>query len=378
MKFLREIHIEDNHRGISSLRNLLREKLIYFEGMTFLSDLTVKNCELCAKKNKAIFKREPCGQIVTSYPKQRYIMDITELPEEFNDKNKLYLFNIIDHFSKFGMSHIIQDKRAETIVEKLKISFESYGFPDEIGSDKESEFKNTLVENFLVKHNIKFIHGNPYNPHSQGVVERFHQTLKDLLFSYYFNETNKLNLKDSLNIVLLKYNNYKHNATLMNPNEIFFSYSNELFDTVLHNIKKSFKNVGIDFNNFKEKEKILLNPKFLFKKKYNNKKPGTLIFNKIKHKKIYLKIVSTVVKKSGSNYLIEINKDYPNYELKSGDQYYVNYKLIKKCSLESWKKILNEKVVSKKKLDLDEIIDNNDIIEDNEENFINLNQNEFN
>ena len=52
------------------------------------------------------------------------------------------------------------------------------------------------------------------------------------------------------------------------------------------------------------------------------------------------------MKKSGSNYLIEINKDYPIYELKKGEQYYVNYKLIKKCNLESWKKILNKKFFS--------------------------------
>ena len=173
------------------------------------------------KKNKAIFKREPCGQIFSSYPKKRYIIDVTDLPEDFYDKNKIYLFNIVDYFSMFGMSHIIKDKKSETIVEKLKLSFGSYGFPDKIGSDNGGEFKNALVENYLAKNNIKFIHGKPYNPHSQGVEERFNQTEKDLLFSYYFSETNKLNLKDSLNIVLLKYNNHKHNATLMTPNEVF-------------------------------------------------------------------------------------------------------------------------------------------------------------
>ena len=41
-------------------------------------------------------------------------------------------------------------------------------------------------------------------------------------------------------------------------------------------------------------------------------------------------------------------------------------------------KILKEKFSSNKNFDYDELIDNNDIIEDNEENFVNLNQNEFN
>ena len=52
------------------------------------------------------------------------------------------------------MSHIINDKKAETILEKLKISFECYGFPEEVGSDNGREFRNSTIETFLVKHNI--------------------------------------------------------------------------------------------------------------------------------------------------------------------------------------------------------------------------------
>ena len=121
------------------------------------------------KKNKAIFKRESCGQIVSSYPKKSYIIDVTDLPEDFYDKNKIYLFNIVEHFSKFGMFYIIKDKKSKTVVEKLKLSFQSYGFPDEIGSDNGGEFKNALVENYLAKNNIKFIHGKPYNPTLKGL-----------------------------------------------------------------------------------------------------------------------------------------------------------------------------------------------------------------
>lgn len=91
---------------------------------------------------------------MTFYPKQRFVMDVTELPDEFNNKKNIYLLNIIDHFSKFGMSHIINDKKAETILEKLKISFECYGFPEEVGSDNGREFRNSTIETFLVKHNI--------------------------------------------------------------------------------------------------------------------------------------------------------------------------------------------------------------------------------
>ena len=54
-------------------------------------------------------KRETCKQIITYYPRQRYVMDISELPLDIN-KDKSYLFNIKDHFSKYCMVFIINNK----------------------------------------------------------------------------------------------------------------------------------------------------------------------------------------------------------------------------------------------------------------------------
>ena len=64
------------------------------------------------KKNKIPkLKRESSKQILTFYPKQRYIMDLTELPIELKINNKYnYLFNIIDQFSKFWMCNLIEKK----------------------------------------------------------------------------------------------------------------------------------------------------------------------------------------------------------------------------------------------------------------------------
>lgn len=52
----------------------------------------------------------------------------------------IYLFDLIDNFSKFYMSFIIKDKTANTIFNKLKIDIEYNGYPAEICSDKRLEF----------------------------------------------------------------------------------------------------------------------------------------------------------------------------------------------------------------------------------------------
>ena len=61
------------------------------------------------KTTRNKLKRETFKQIITYYPRQKYVMDISELPLDIN-KDKSYLFNIIDHFSKYGMVFIINNK----------------------------------------------------------------------------------------------------------------------------------------------------------------------------------------------------------------------------------------------------------------------------
>ena len=57
-------------------------------------------------------------------------MDITKLPIELKIKNKcIYLLNIIDHFSKYGMYYIIANKETNSIYVKLKLSLECNGYP---------------------------------------------------------------------------------------------------------------------------------------------------------------------------------------------------------------------------------------------------------
>ena len=67
--------------------------------MTYLTEYVVKNCRSCAGKKKNKLKREPPKQIIAYFPRQRYTMDITELPIELKrNNNYIYLFNIIDPY----------------------------------------------------------------------------------------------------------------------------------------------------------------------------------------------------------------------------------------------------------------------------------------
>ena len=107
---------------------------------------------------------------------ERYIGDLTELPFKIVENTK-YQFNIIDQFSKFAFSYLLENKDSNKIFECIKECFNKYGVPQEFGTENSKEFCNGKIKNFLESKHIKFIHGKGYNPQSQWYVERLDRLL---------------------------------------------------------------------------------------------------------------------------------------------------------------------------------------------------------
>ena len=70
---------------------------------------------------------------------------------------------------------------AEHVAEKLVELFARVGIPREILTDQGSNFMSQLpVELYRLLH-VKPIRISPYHPQTDGLVERFNQTLKSML-----------------------------------------------------------------------------------------------------------------------------------------------------------------------------------------------------
>ena len=93
-------------------------------------------------------------------------------------------------------------------------------FPKEFCSDNGLEFKNSKLNDICEKEGITYMHGIPYNPHSQGKVERFHYTIKNYLGKEYINNGYKKLDFDEVRIKIINfYNNKKHRLIGMTPME---------------------------------------------------------------------------------------------------------------------------------------------------------------
>ena len=166
-----------------------------------------------------------------------------------------------------------------------------------------------------------------------------------------------------------------HSTTKYPPNTIFYSSSKELFEKVLENTKKSFKRFKKETKTYIDNEKCLLNNKFIIQKEYKSNSPGVLKFNRVTKQKIYEKINVTVINKNANSYKIKIEKDYKKYNLLKDEIYWVNYKLLKKCPENVWNNLLRGE--ERDNISNDDIYENNDVISEDELNFIIDNSKEF-
>lgn len=67
-------------------------------------------------KKRDYFKREPIKQIIFKKPLERFLADLTELPYEIAEGTEFkYQLNIIDHFSKYGFSYLLENKTADKV-----------------------------------------------------------------------------------------------------------------------------------------------------------------------------------------------------------------------------------------------------------------------
>ena len=141
------------------------------------------------------------------------------MKEAYDEKNVIINYDV---FSRKAMIMIykLNDKKSVKIIQYILEFFANNTFPKEFCSDNGPEFKNSKLNDICEREGITFIHGIPYNPHSQGTVERFHYTIKKYLGKEYINNGYKKLNFDKVRIKIKNfYNNKKHGLIGMSPLE---------------------------------------------------------------------------------------------------------------------------------------------------------------
>ena len=130
---------------------------------------SIKKCERCAKrKSPPRRSRAPLQQMQVGFPLERVALDIIGPLPETESGNRWILV----------VGYPLVDTTAESVAKKLVTEFICrLGVPSELHSDQGSNFESnvfTKVCNILGIHKTRT---TPYNPKSDGLIERFNRTL---------------------------------------------------------------------------------------------------------------------------------------------------------------------------------------------------------
>lgn len=99
--------------------------------------------------------------------------------------NAKYLLTCIDRFTRWPEAWPIDSMCANTVASVLVSNWVArFGVPDIITTDQERQFESELIKTLNTTFGIRHIRSFPYHPQANGMVERFHRTLKAALTAH--------------------------------------------------------------------------------------------------------------------------------------------------------------------------------------------------
>ena len=140
-------------------------------------------CQVVGKPNQTI-PQAPLKPIPAfGEPFSRVLVDCVGPMTKTKSGNQ-YLLTIVCVSTRFPEAIPLRNIKANTIVKALIKFFTFVGLPKSIQSDQGSNFMSNLFQQVMHELGIKQYKSSAYHPESQGALERFHQTLKNMLRTY--------------------------------------------------------------------------------------------------------------------------------------------------------------------------------------------------
>ena len=215
-------HLHNNrtagHLGREKTLSKIRSRF-YWPGLT--SDVTrwCQTCNLCARaKPGPGMGKSPMKHCTVYGPMECIAIDIMGPLPETDYKNQ-YIMVVGDYFSKWKEAYAIPDHTAQTVADKLTTEFICrFGTPARIHTDQGREFESNLFEEVCKLLGIQKSRTTPYHPQSDGMVERFNQTVQ-IMLSMYVDE-NREDWDDHLPYVMMAYRAAIHESTKCTPNKL--------------------------------------------------------------------------------------------------------------------------------------------------------------
>lgn len=207
-----------SHPGTRATRKLMQQKYFWPSMNQDIGNWT-RTCIPCQKSK---IHRHTSSEVASFPPNSRFAhihIDIVG-PLCPASQGQRYLLTVIDRETRWPEAFPIEEITAVTIARTLYEGWIArYGCPSKLTSDQGRQFESNLFHALTKLMGIKKIRTTPYHPQSNGVIERWHRTLKAALMARLRNNKNWI---DELPTVLLGLRAAIRSDTGVSPAELAF------------------------------------------------------------------------------------------------------------------------------------------------------------
>ena len=197
----------------------------YWPGLKSDISQFCKSCHTChmvGKPNQTIPKAHLQPIPAFDEPFSRIIIDsVGPLPKTKSGHE--YLLTIMCASTRFPEAIPLRNIKTKHIVRVLVKFFTFVGLPKSVQSDQGSNFMSGIFQQVMHELGITQYKSSPYHPESQGALERFHQTLKNIIRSYCF-DTEK-DWDEGIHLLLFAVRESVQESIGFSPFELVFGHT---------------------------------------------------------------------------------------------------------------------------------------------------------
>ena len=212
------LHDDQGHQGRDRTAWLIKTRFFWL-GMDSDIESRVRLCDRCIHRKTRPVPATELVSITTSAPMDLVCIDYLTLePSKGGIENILV---ITDHFTRYAQAIPTRNQTARTTAKALfDHFFVHYGFPARLHSDKAQNFESKVIQQLCKIGGIKKTRTTPYHPMGNGQVERFNQTLLQMLGT--LENSQKSDWKSYVPALVHAYNATRHDTTGVSPFSLMF------------------------------------------------------------------------------------------------------------------------------------------------------------
>ena len=147
-----------------------------------------------------------------------------------------YLSTVLDDYSRYIISwELCKTMKATDVQSSLDMALKAAGLESKrnkpkLLSDNGSCYISKELSEYMEEHDMKHVRGRPNHPQTQGKIERYHRSMKNVikLENYYSTEELERRLAEFINY----YNNHRYHESLQNctPSDVYHGRHHEVLN----------------------------------------------------------------------------------------------------------------------------------------------------